>query len=86
MDIPITTLLDKISMQANEAKRDVTAGDEKKVRERLNAIKALCELVLEEETKVKPIQPKIEHYSQKRVMSTKPLDEDDANGEDIFDF
>jgi hypothetical protein len=94
MDISVTKLLDKIGAELSEAKR---AGSEAKIRERAQAIKALCELFLDEspvgkraETKViQPVQQSIIPQSAPQVMpqqQERMVMEDEANGESIFDF
>lgn len=94
MDISVTKLLDKIGAELSEAKR---AGSEAKIRERAQAIKALCELILDEspvgkvvEAKViQPVQQSFVPQSAPQMMpqqQERMVMDDEANGESIFDF
>ena len=78
---------------ANEAQSD------QQIREQLSAIRALCDVVLSDKvanTKVSPIVPGVanfNHLSSPTPVFTQPivtpsqkLEEDDANGDSIFDF
>jgi hypothetical protein len=47
MNISVNRLLNKIGAELTEAKK---AGSEAKIRERAQAIKAICELILDEST------------------------------------
>lgn len=95
MNISVNKLLDKIGAELAEAKR---AGSAAKIRERTQAIKALCELILDEATttekKAEPVNVS-QPVEQLAVPPTAPqmmpskermVMEDDANGESIFDF
>jgi hypothetical protein len=93
MDISVNKLLNKISEEVTEAKK---ASSEAKIRERARAIKAICELILEEPTKAEPISvssniqvltptPPITPSFQ--VSQEKKMEMDDeANGDSLFDF
>ena len=95
MDISVNKLLDKIAAELTEAKR---AGSEAKIRERTQAIKAICELILDEAPSVKRVEAvKVDGPVPQPgfVPQTAPLMmpqqermvmEDEANGESIFDF
>ncbi len=94
MNISVNKLLDKISAELSEAKR---AGSEAKIRERAQAIKALCELILDESpvekrVEAKVIQPVQQSFIKQSAPQMMPQQqermvmEDDANGESIFDF
>jgi hypothetical protein len=98
MDISVSRLLDKMGDELSEAKK---MSSEAKIRERAYAIKAICELILDETSVSRSIN---EPRAQKQVMvSTPPLMEsiqvqqvspqqnrlkieDGANGESLFDF
>ena len=83
----------KLTAQANETQ------NEQQIREQLSAIRALCDVVLSDKTsntKVSPVVPSeanIVHRSSPTPVFTQPivtpsqkLEEDDANGDSIFDF
>lgn len=77
--------------------------NEQKIRERLMAIRTLCDLVLDEapaEVKpfeavrvptqpMQPVQPFVQPISVQQpttVQQSTKLEEDDANGDSLFDF
>lgn len=83
----------KLTAQANEAQ------NEQQIREQLSAIRALCDVVLLDKTantKVSPVIPSATNFShlssptpaftQPIVTPSQKLEEDDANGDSIFDF
>ena len=98
MDISVSRLLDKMEDELSEAKK---MSSESKIRERAYAIKAICELILDESFVSSSTN---ESTARKQVMvSTPPLMksiqnqpfsqqqnvlkmEDGANGESLFDF
>lgn len=76
-------------------------GSEQKVRERLMAIRTLCDLVLDESpaeakrVEVIPVQQTQQVMQQMQpiqpvqtttIQQTTKLEEDDANGDSLFDF
>ena len=82
-----------LTAQANEAQ------NEQQIREQLSAIRALCDVVLSDKTantKVSPVVPSVVNFSQLSsptpvftqpiVTPSQKLEEDDANGDSIFDF
>lgn len=91
MDISVNKLLEKIEAELMEAKK---VDSEAKIRERTYAIKAICELILAESSPTKMVEvnkelatptvftPSVQQPPQKRLQ----IDEDQANGESIFDF
>ena len=98
MDISVSRLLDKMEAELSEAKR---MSSEAKIRERAYAIKAICELILDES----PVSSRTnESTARKEVLVSTPLlmesiqnqpfpqqpnrlkTEDGANGESLFDF
>jgi hypothetical protein len=94
MNISVNRLLDKMEEELRGAKK---MSSDAKIRERAHAIKAICELILEESScitdaevnkVVSPsppsfVQPiKVVETPQKNRMKT----EDGANGESLFDF
>jgi len=95
MQISYQVLLNKMGEKVNEAKRETS---DTKIREHLQAIKTLCEVMLEESISVgsepaysRPVQP-ISVSTPKAVTATntlmeKKLETDDgANGDSLFDF
>lgn len=92
MDIHISKLLAKMEKEIHEA---MHGSSDSEVRERLLVVKSLCDLVLDEqpgETYV-PKQPSSNDFDslqlQKMMGSsalTKKKEEDDVNGDSIFDF
>jgi len=95
LNISIGQLLSKMENELHEAR---TSAESARMRERVHAIKMLCELILEEpESERKPSAPMIKTFAAQNVQQhqpiniqqTKPLkmdDDDDANGESLFDF
>lgn len=64
-------------------------GNEQKIRERLMAIRTLCDLVLEESpAKASVIEKKVipAVLPTNTVVNTAKLEEEDANGDSLFDF
>ena len=83
----------KLTAQANEAQ------NEQQIREQLSAIRALCDVVLSDKTantevsSVVSREAKFIHqssptpvFTQSIVTPSSKLEEDDANGDSIFDF
>ena len=66
MDISVSRLLDKIGDELSEAKK---VSSEAKIRERAYAIKAICELILDETSVSRSTN---ESTSQERVMVSPP--------------
>ena len=66
MDISVSRLLDKIGDELNEAKK---VGSEAKIREHAYAMKAICELILEESTHSRSTN---EWISQEQVIVSPP--------------
>ncbi|NGY83794.1 YwdI family protein [Bacillus megaterium] len=99
MDIKMTQLLDKISAEVQKAKHHSNSVN---VRDQLVAIKALCELALDQNGEVSVSKPVVmsspemmqspEIMQQQIIQSSKPnfegtkLKSDDANGDSLFDF
>ncbi len=98
MDISVSRLLDKMEDELSEAKR---MSSEAKIRERAYAIKAICELILDES----PVSSRTnESTARGELLVSTPLlmesiqnqpfpqqqsrlkTEDGANGESLFDF
>ncbi|WP_432363574.1 YwdI family protein [Sporosarcina sp. UB5] len=79
----------EMQRQLNYAK---TANDDQAVREALTAIRALCQVVLvsndqKDEPIITPKTMSIAHQPQlPSSIEGVPLEEDDANGNSIFEF
>lgn len=90
MNIPVQKLLSKMEKELSEAKN---SSSEARIRERVQAIKSLCELILEEAESGSPaVAASVSHtYSAPPVQSVnlepkKMHMDDDANGDSLFDF
>ncbi|MFS0863051.1 YwdI family protein [Fredinandcohnia sp. 179-A 10B2 NHS] len=86
MNISVNKIIDKMQQEILMAKSE---GNEQKIRERLMAIRTLCDLVLEESPAKAPIVEKkvIPAVLQTNtVVNTPKLQEEDANGDSLFDF
>ncbi len=89
----IVAQIAKLAVQANDTK------NEQHVREQLTAIRALCDVVLNDDA-VQSNQSHTSHtesnfvnqsipspiFRQPVIPSSQKLEEDDANGDSIFDF
>lgn len=88
MNISLQRLLGKIEEELNKAKQ---TDNEARIRERIHAVKALCELILEEQTdkqqtlkmapSITPAPSVTVSQSSQRVNADKQ-----ANGDSLFDF
>lgn len=88
MNISLYKLLGKIEEELNKAKQ---TDNEARIRERIHAVKALCELVLEEQTdeeqRVKKAPSITPTPSVSVNQSSQKLDVNkEANGDSLFDF
>ncbi|MGG4489463.1 YwdI family protein [Metabacillus idriensis] len=93
MDIHISKLLAKMEKEIHRA---MHGSNDAEVRERLLAVKTLCDLVLEEqteeryETKQQPSHHQVDALQLQKMMGTSNLgkkkEEDGVNGDSIFDF
>lgn len=61
------------------------AGDEQATREALSAIRALCDVALNAKPTAKPVAPTQQVSIVPTIQATR-VEEDDANGDSIFDF
>ncbi len=93
MAVDNNKILAKMIHEAYQAKEQ--QHNEEKMLHHIANIKLLCELFLEEEAKEEPVKQEITEEERKMMLgegrgkdplSSKPLDEDDANGLSIFDF
>ena len=90
MNISVQQLLGKIEDEVKQAK---ASGSEARIRERIHAIKALCELALDEKTQaVQPVEKPViaalpkEHIIPVQGQPQRLKMDDDANGDSLFDF
>jgi hypothetical protein len=93
MSISVDQLLKKMESELHKAKQ---AGNSARLRENVHSIKILCELVLEQEGSVEnhrqmvieapPIQQTNLQTIQPANLSGKKLQEEEANGDSLFDF
>lgn len=79
--------IERYTMQAKAVQ------NEQQYRELLSAIRALCDVALNAQSQNQPVQlhsvktkGEMSTPSSISTLSTKKLEEDDANGESIFDF
>ena len=79
--IPLERVVAEMERQLLTAK---TAGDEQSVREALSAIRSLCEVALSSESN--PVPLKLNVQQPPSVIRHEKLQEEDANGDSIFDF
>lgn len=79
--ILMNRLLMEMEKQLSAAK---TAGDEQSIREALAAIRSLCEVALSAEAGPVSISRSVQQTPA--VIRQEKLQEDDANGDSIFDF
>ena len=98
MNISVSRLLDKMEVELSEAKK---LSSEAKIRERAYAIKAICELILDESSlssstteyaarkqgmvSPPPLMEAIQNQSFSQQKSILKM-EDGSNGESLFDF
>ncbi|MHC0036575.1 YwdI family protein [Pseudoneobacillus sp. C159] len=85
MAISVEQLLQKMESELHKAKQ---AQGSAKLREHVHSIKILTELILEEKSGGETIvvsapMPQVAPVSS---LTTKKLNEEDANGESLFDF
>lgn len=94
--ITYETIVQQIAKLATEVSH---TKNEQLIREQLTAIRALCDVVLEEKTTVTKassstnvtsnfVNPSISSpvFAQPVMMPSQKLEEEDANGDSIFDF
>jgi hypothetical protein len=90
MSISVEQLLKKIESELHKAKQ---AEGTTKLRENVHSIKILCELILEDSGTgtVRSVperiasQPQIQSITP-TTLSVKKLEEEEANGDSLFDF
>jgi hypothetical protein len=90
MSISVEQLLKKIENELHKAKQ---AGGTAKLRENVHSIKILCELILEDSgsgsvrsvPEMVALQPQIQSITP-TTLSVKKLEEEEANGDSLFDF
>lgn len=96
MNIHVSKLLAKMEQELQKTKM---SPQDKDVREHVIVIQSLCELILDEKTSFKPSAQPTEDFSRlelqkmigmssEKIPVTKSsrLEEDDVNGDSLFDF
>lgn len=83
----ILTKIEKLTAEARQT------SSEQQAREKFAAIRALCEVVLgdqtselQQPTSVSTIPTPLPSFTQPVAIPSQKLQEDDANGDSIFDF
>jgi hypothetical protein len=91
MNISMLQLLEKMNEEMHQAIQEVSSQQERHLRDRLVAIKTLCELAMNQQTeKVTP--PAVRSVESNPVLvpsqsSSKRMEiSDGANGDSLFDF
>lgn len=90
MSISVEQLLKKIESELHKAKQ---AEGTAKLRENVHSVKILCELILEDTgsgavrsvPEMVALQPQIQPITP-TTLSVKKLEEEEANGDSLFDF
>jgi hypothetical protein len=90
MSISVEQLLKKMESELHKAKQ---AGSTVELREHVHSIKILCELILDDQgnrtvqnlPEVVALQPQIQTMKP-TTLSVKKLEEEEANGDSLFDF
>jgi hypothetical protein len=90
MSISVEQLLKKMESELNKANQ---AGRTVELREHVHSIKILCELILDDQgnrtvqnlPEVLALQPQIQTIKP-TTLSVKKLEEEEANGDSLFDF
>lgn len=85
--ISYNRLLEEMEKHMQSAK---IASNEQQMREALVAVRALCDVMLLEESPSRQPLPKMlvsqESTMQVQSLASKPFEETDANGKSLFDF
>ena len=85
--IPLSRVLTEIDKHASAAK---LRGDDQSIRDSLLAIRALCDVALNEQVQPRAAEPLRVAQSTPAVAPSisagERMKEDDANGESLFDF
>lgn len=81
MMIPLSRILAEIEKQASAAR--LHGADESNIRESLVAIRALCDVALDNRSRQS--QP-VQVLETQTIRTAEPLKDDDANGDSLFDF
>ncbi|WP_445488947.1 YwdI family protein [Niallia sp. 03133] len=93
MNISVQKLLAKMEDQLIEAK---ASDSDSRIRERVHAIKSLCELILDQEEKREGLShqvmqptaniPQVSFSPTTQTMQTQKLNTEEGNGDSLFDF
>ena len=97
-DIPIDQLVQQMNSRMKQLTYNVEENDADVdgIREELIAIKTYCDMLLQASESRKPSKPQIKPLTQQghpaqapvqqQSLSSKPMKDDDANEDSIFDF
>jgi len=85
MNITVNKIIDKMFVELQMAKN---VGNSAKVRDHLLALRTLCDLVLDEAPVEKPVIQQVvtTPMPSTNLPITAKLEEEDANGDSLFDF
>jgi len=96
MNISMMKLLNKMNEEVHEAIQEASTQQERRVRDRLAAIKALCELAMDQQENSQGIssapaafvenKPIILSSAVSGNMAKSTVISDGANGDSLFDF
>lgn len=81
--IPYDVVLSTIEKHILEAKR---ASNENEIREKITAVKALCDIILLNNEQENTPLPRTQSSTSTFIQTSSKVNEEDANGDSIFDF
>ncbi|WP_456277385.1 YwdI family protein [Bacillus sp. AK128] len=83
MNIPLKQILEKMDQELKSA----LAKDDEQVRDHLLVIRSLCDLVIQERPKnVQMFTPPVPSHSLQNTPKKNIKEDEDANGDSLFDF
>ncbi|WAA12222.1 YwdI family protein [Fervidibacillus halotolerans] len=83
MQVSYQTVLKKMEEKVVEAKKETS---EVKIREHIQAIKTLCEVLLEEQMEIKQTSFQSKMVEQKPISMANRFETEKEEGDSIFDF
>lgn len=93
MDISMMQLLSKMNEEVHQAIQEASTQQERCVRDRLAAIKALCELAMNQQENSRIVSPTPAAFVERtpitvssQVVTKSTVISDGANGDSLFDF
>lgn len=96
MNISMMQLLSKMNEEVHEAIQEASTQQERSVRDRLAAIKALCELAMNQQENSRVVSPAPAAFVENKPITVSAqisgnvtkstLISDGANGDSLFDF